>query len=140
MKGKLETQIRKINALDKEILSVTLIKSIELLWSLDNIIDKNVSDYIHANKVWEPEKSECCKNCLYDLGNIMSNEFLNRDSGDFFMKTLLQYLEFEQNDEFAANYITEYCMNDSNSKDISSLKSELVCWVIESEELERNGI
>ncbi|MRX52934.1 hypothetical protein GJU41_03025 [Bacillus idriensis] len=140
MNSKSEKQIRKINDLDKEILPVTLIKSIELLWSLDNIIDKNVSDYVHDNKEWEPEKSECCNECLYDLGNIMSNELLNRDSGDFFMKTLLQYLEFEQNDEFAADYITEYCMNDNNSKDITSLKKELVRWAIESEELERNGI
>lgn len=121
---KLEEQIKKINNLDCDIVSKTLLASSELFWGLNRIIEKE----LFTDKI--------------GVGDTISDYyinvygFLNEDVSS----KLLNYLGFEENDEVADEIITDYCMEEENSKDINILRGRLTEWAMELVELEKNGL
>jgi len=138
MEQKTKQRIKKINSLDSDKVSITLLNALEVFWSLDRIIDKNtsfykgqISEYVKSKKVVEEVKE-----WLQELGNRISDDYLNQGYGHFFSTELLNYLGFDIDDEIADGFIDEYCMS-SDKKDINILKKQLLEWAIELEELEK---
>lgn len=127
-----------INQLDSDQVLISLLKALEMLWSLDRIIDSNIEfykdqipDYIKSKRV-----AEEVMGWLQELGDRISDDYLNQGFGHFFTVELLNYLGFDSDDEIAEDFIDEYCMYSDEKKDINKLKKQLIEWSIKLEELE----
>lgn len=102
MNKKTLEQIKKINQLESDMISKTLLDSISLFWELDKIIDKNIerfsSDMYSINKEF--------RELMLEFGESISGDYLNIHDNS--TPKLLRYLGFERNDEIADNIITDY--------------------------------
>ncbi|WP_226619770.1 hypothetical protein [Cytobacillus firmus] len=128
MKEITKVRIKKINTIDSEILPITLLKSLELFWSLDRIIDDNVcftsdtvDDYVTCKR-----RSEEIKKWICSVGERISTDYLCKGNGTYFSAQLKDYLGFDKDDEVAESIIDEYVMSEEQNKDINELKRELI--------------
>ncbi|WP_200411241.1 hypothetical protein [Virgibacillus salexigens] len=129
-------QIMRINNLDSDIVSKTLLTSYELFWQLDDIIDRNVFSMKDSKISSKEIINRLYQLSLEEFGQKISDEYLNLGSLDYVSKELIQYIGFEYSDEVADTIITDYCMEVANDKDINELKRELIEHAIDLESID----
>ncbi|MGM0835411.1 MAG: hypothetical protein ACQEV7_04595 [Bacillota bacterium] len=131
MKTKTSQIIKKVNNIDSEIEAITLLKGLELFWTLDRIIDDKVNHFTQNIDTYYIKKKHQItemKELLTELGNSISNNYLNTGLGMYFSRELLKHLGFEY-DDIVDEIITDYAMSDE--KDMRLLKKQLIEWAIE---------
>lgn len=141
MRSEALEQIEKIKNLDKDIVSRTLLDSVSLIWSLNNIIEYETTFY--ATSDLDNIKSSSCyeelKECIYELGDRISDSYLDTRYGDSFSRDLLEYLGFDRNDDLTVDVIEEYCMASEKERDLERLKQKLIECVYDIESSKGKG-
>ncbi|MFE1246072.1 hypothetical protein ACFW35_18335 [Fictibacillus sp. NPDC058756] len=137
MKQETKERIKKINMIDSEKLPMTLLKSLEVFWSLDRIIDNNmfyfqgqVDEYVHSKRL-----SEEIKDWINELGERISSDYLNQGYGKYFTLQLMEYLGFDNDNETTEDIIDDYCMSGEKDKDITKLKMLLIESALELDKM-----